>query len=52
MPECFRTYIRCCKRCGKLYSTNGKFSKVCDDCKTPLGAWFREIQLQGGYKKC
>lgn len=24
---------RRCRRCGKLYATRSKFSKICDDCK-------------------
>ena len=30
-------FQRFCSRCGKVYETNAKHGKICDDCKLPNG---------------
>jgi len=35
--ERFKEYRRFCKRCGNIYSTFAKGSKICDKCKIKKG---------------
>lgn len=35
--EAGKTYMKRCSRCGKIYRTYSKFSKICDGCKIPWG---------------
>ena len=34
---CFKSYLRTCKRCGEIFRTNCKGSKVCESCYKPKG---------------
>jgi len=36
-----KRYIRCCKKCGKMYKTIYHFSKVCPECDNLRGSNFR-----------
>jgi len=35
--ECFKEYRRFCKRCGNIYITLSKRSKICNKCKIKSG---------------
>lgn len=34
--------LRYCKRCGKVFTALGKFSRICDDCYLNKGGWHRD----------
>ena len=36
MRKGFKYYKRVCKRCGRIYITTGKRSRICDDCNLLL----------------
>jgi len=33
MAKTYKMYLRRCKRCGKIYWTKGRKSRVCAECK-------------------
>jgi len=36
-------YIRRCKRCGELFRSKTKYSKICDKCKRNKGVHYEKL---------
>jgi len=45
----FDIYMRRCRRCGILYRTNSRCSKVCPDCYKPMGGAREQVEV---YVRC
>jgi len=42
--------MKTCKRCGKVFYNNGKYEKICIDCRKPKG--FSKGAKRGDVHKC
>lgn len=44
--ERFKSYMRTCTRCGRIYTTPARQGKVCENCKKDNKTSFSKVDLK------